>query len=104
DEKLDLASAAHRVLRADPRPDVPWDPDLTVIVFRARADDTASRYLLIAINSTGPVDLSSVSLRRRFYLRICFPSHRLRPQHARRALDTIREALDDLQLSSSELV
>lgn len=102
DEKLDLATEAHRELRADPRLDVPWDPDLTVIVFRARAGDTASRDLLTAINATGRVYLSSTTLGGRFYLRMCVLSVRTRPHHVRRALDTIREALDDLQLSSSE--
>src|SRR5690606_9200933 len=62
DEKLDLAAAAHRELRADPRLDVPWDPDLTVIVFRPRAGDDAARRLLDAVNATGRAYLSSTMI------------------------------------------
>ncbi|MGW0481551.1 pyridoxal phosphate-dependent decarboxylase family protein [Nonomuraea sp. NPDC003214] len=96
DEKLDQAALVHRELAADPRLDVPWEPDLTVVVFRPRGGDEAGRELLARINATRRVYLSSTTLGGRFYLRLCVLSVRTRPSHVRLALDTIRTTLDHL--------
>ncbi|WP_049571443.1 pyridoxal phosphate-dependent decarboxylase family protein [Nonomuraea sp. SBT364] len=96
DEKLDQAALAHRELAGDPRLEVPWEPDLTVVVFRPRGGDDAGRELLARINATGRVYLSSTTLGGRFYLRLCVLSVRTRPEHVRLALDTVRTALDEL--------
>ncbi|HSS08735.1 MAG TPA: aminotransferase class V-fold PLP-dependent enzyme, partial [Acidimicrobiales bacterium] len=69
DEKLDLARLAYDRLAAEPRLEVPWEPDLTVVAFRCRPSDPgltaaadadrASHELLDRINATGRVVLSS---------------------------------------------
>ncbi|MEV5749119.1 aminotransferase class V-fold PLP-dependent enzyme [Actinoallomurus sp. NPDC052308] len=95
DEKLDLAALAYRELTADPLLEVPWEPDLTVVVFRLRADDDANRRLLDRINRTGRFFLSSTRVDERFYLRLNATSHRTHESHLRDALDHIRRCAGD---------
>ena len=85
DEKLDLAERLAADLRAIPGIEVPWDPDLTVVAFRA-ADDVASRRLLGELNDGGRVYLSSTVVGGRFTLRACILSFRT---HADRVDDLV---------------
>jgi aromatic-L-amino-acid decarboxylase len=91
DEKLDLAAYLHRELAADPRFDVPWAPDLTVVVFRLRAGDDAGRRLLARINATERIFLSSTTVEGRFYLRLNPTSHRTHAAEVQQALTIIRD-------------
>ncbi|WP_344872195.1 pyridoxal phosphate-dependent decarboxylase family protein [Nonomuraea antimicrobica] len=103
DEKLDLAALVHRELAADPRFEVPWEPDLTVVMFRLRDEgggdgdegeggDELNRRLLHEINATRRVYLSSTTVGGRFYLRLCVLSFRTHAHHVRRALRIVRES------------
>ncbi|TDC04239.1 aminotransferase class V-fold PLP-dependent enzyme [Nonomuraea longispora] len=93
DEKLDLAGKVHRELSADPRLEVPWRPDLSVVPFRLRGSDDANRRLLDRINATRRVYLSSTTLDGAFYLRLCVLSVRTRAERVEEALRVIRAAL-----------
>ncbi|TDD02407.1 aminotransferase class V-fold PLP-dependent enzyme [Nonomuraea deserti] len=90
DEKLDLAGVVHRELSADPRLEVPWQPDLSVVPFRLRGSDDANRRLLDRINATRRVYLSSTTLEGAFYLRLCVLSVRTRADRVEEALHAIR--------------
>jgi aromatic-L-amino-acid/L-tryptophan decarboxylase len=92
DEKLDLAALVHKRLADDPLFELPWEPDLTVVVFRLRdGDDEAGRRLLERINATRRVFLSSTTIEGRFYLRMNPLSHRTHAADVEHALDLIRE-------------
>lgn len=91
DEKLDLAELVHRELVADPLFEVPWEPDLTVVVFRLYGDDDASRRLLERVNATERIFLSSTLVEGRFFLRINPTSHRTHAAEVRAALAVIRD-------------
>lgn len=94
DEKLDLARLVHRELSADPGLEVPWEPELSVVVFRLRdAGDTRNQRLLREINQGRKVFLSSTRIDGRFFLRLCVLSHRTHERHVRVALDEIRSAI-----------
>ncbi|SDK64692.1 pyridoxal phosphate-dependent decarboxylase family protein [Nonomuraea jiangxiensis] len=90
DEKLDLAALVHRELAADPLFEVPWEPDLTVVVFRPRGDDAAGRELLERVNAGERIFLSSTVVEGRFFLRINPTSHRTHAAETRAALEIIR--------------
>jgi len=93
DEKLDLAELAYRELAGDPLFEVPWEPDLSVVVFRLRGeDDDASRALLDTVNATGQIFLSSTQVEGRFFLRMNPTSHRTHAPDVRHALALIRES------------
>ncbi|MEV1169168.1 aminotransferase class V-fold PLP-dependent enzyme [Nonomuraea sp. NPDC049784] len=92
DEKLDLAAYLHRHLAQDPRFEVPWQPDLTVLLFRLRGTDEDNRRLLAEINSSRRVYLSSTTIDGRFFLRMCVLSFRTHADRVEEALDIIRSA------------
>ena len=97
DEKLDLARVAHGALAADPRFEVPWTPDLSVVAFRlARRDDAAQHALLQKINSSQRILLSSTRIDGRTYLRIAVLSLRTHEDRIREALDIVSRAADAL--------
>jgi aromatic-L-amino-acid/L-tryptophan decarboxylase len=82
DEKLDLAAHAYQDLAADARLELPWEPDLSTVVFRLRGgDDTANRRLLDDINATGKAFLSSTRVQDKVTLRLCILSHRTHREH-----------------------
>ncbi|MEW9556404.1 aspartate aminotransferase family protein [Nonomuraea sp. NPDC050783] len=92
DEKLDLAAYLHRHLAADPRLEVPWQPDLTVVLFRLRGTDEDNRRLLAEINASRRVYLSSTTIDGRFFLRLCVLSFRTHADRVEEALAIIRAA------------
>jgi aromatic-L-amino-acid decarboxylase len=94
DEKLNLAQLLHRELSALPQLEVPWSPDLSLVVFRPRdgSDDDAAQ-LLDRLNGTGRLWLSSAPIRGRVFLRMCVLSHRSRPARIHEAIDLIRTAV-----------
>jgi aromatic-L-amino-acid decarboxylase len=76
DAKLDLAEHAYQDLAADPLLDVPWAPDLTVIAFRLRDyATTAQMRYLAALNATGQVYLSPITVHGKILLRLCILAH-----------------------------
>lgn len=97
DEKLDLATRADEALSADERLEVPWAPDLTVVVFRLKASDDAGQLrFLDRINQSQRVLLSSTRISGSVYLRIAILSVRT---HA----DRIREALEIISTAAVEV-
>jgi aromatic-L-amino-acid decarboxylase len=102
DEKLDLAGLAYERLLSEPRLEVPWRPDLTVVTFRLRPSgsgtaalaraDQASRELLDRINDSRRIVLSSTMVEGRFTLRLCVLSHRTHRDRLEEALDIIGAA------------
>lgn len=96
DEKLDLARAVYEALSSDPRLDVPWAPDLSVVVFRLRGgDDAAQLRLLERINATQRILLSSTRIGGEVWLRVAVLSFRT---HA----DRIEEAIRIISDSAAE--
>jgi aromatic-L-amino-acid decarboxylase len=90
DEKLDLAAHAHADLAADQALDLPWEPDLSTVVFRLRrGGEDASLRLLERINAARTVFLSSTRINGRVMLRLSILSHRTHREHIDRALDLI---------------
>jgi aromatic-L-amino-acid/L-tryptophan decarboxylase len=82
DEKLDLAALAYHDLAADARLELPWEPDLSTVVFRLRdGGDAANRRLLDDINATGKAFLSSTRVQDKLTLRLCVLSHRTHREH-----------------------
>lgn len=92
DEKLVLARHAYERLRAMNSIEVPWEPDLSVVAFRSRHGDEASRVLLERVNASGRVFLSSTQLRGQFFLRIAILSHRTHRNRVDEALDIVERA------------
>ncbi len=94
DEKLDLTEEVHRRLARDPRLDVPWRPDLTVVAFRlAGAGDGAQRELLERINARQRVVLSSTRVEGDRYLRVAVLSHRTHAPRVRECLEIVDDAV-----------
>jgi aromatic-L-amino-acid decarboxylase len=91
-EKLDLAAHAYQQLAADPSLDVPWSPDLSVVVFRMRGDDRHNEALLQRINGSRRIFLSSTRIDGRYLLRLCVLSHRTHADRIDEALQIIRQA------------
>jgi aromatic-L-amino-acid decarboxylase len=106
DEKLDLARLAYEHLASEPRLEVPWEPDLTVVPFRCRLSgsgstamldaDRRSRELLDRINESGRIVLSSTTVDNRFTLRLCILSHRTHADRVAEALEIIVDAARSL--------
>lgn len=95
DEKLDLTKLAYDTLTADSRLEVPWVPDLTVVVFRlAGGNDAAQLDFLRRINDSQRVLLSSTRIGGEVYLRIAILSARTHEDRVREALDIIAHAAD----------
>jgi aromatic-L-amino-acid decarboxylase len=93
DEKLDLTARLHASLADDPNVELGWDPQLTVIAFRARGGDARrSRELLDRINATQRVFLSSTMVRGDYWLRVCIVSHRTHADRIDECAAIIREA------------
>lgn len=95
DEKLDLAEMAYAALAANPRLEVPWTPDLTVIAFRLRdGDNQAQLDFLKRINDRQRVLLSSTRLDGKVFLRIAILSFRTHQERVQECLDIIAEAIE----------
>jgi aromatic-L-amino-acid/L-tryptophan decarboxylase len=94
DEKLDLARFVYDELRAMPQLDVPWAPELSLVVFRpSRASDADALAMLDKLNATGRMWFSSAPIRGHVYVRMCILSHRSRPERIHEAVDLIRSAV-----------
>ncbi|MEO6121263.1 MAG: pyridoxal-dependent decarboxylase [Acidimicrobiales bacterium] len=94
DEKLDLASAAYAALSAIAGLEVPWAPELSVVAFRHRDGDDATRALLQRINSAGRVFLSSTTIGGRFTIRMSILSHRTHADRVEEAVKLVAQATD----------
>lgn len=86
------AGHVHRRLAEDPRFEVPWRPDLTVVLFRLRGTDERNRRLLADVNDTQRVFLSSTTVDGRFFLRLCVLSFRTHADRVEEALGIIGTA------------
>jgi aromatic-L-amino-acid/L-tryptophan decarboxylase len=96
DEKLDLAADAERELRADPRIEVPWRPDLTVVTFRLRDGTESDQQAWLArINAARRAFLSSTRIDGQYTLRLCVLCHRTHADRIREAVDIIRRTARD---------
>ncbi|MFI0739431.1 pyridoxal phosphate-dependent decarboxylase family protein [Streptomyces sp. NPDC021100] len=99
DEKLDLAARLHRRLSADPRLDVPWEPELTTVAFAVRPGDAgeaarqdaeaATCRLLDRINADGRAMVHSTTVGGRRLIRVCVLAHRTHGEHVDEVLDAI---------------
>lgn len=96
DEKLDLARLLFEALRGLPALEVPWEPDLSIVAFRARAGDAASQRLLEEINASGRVFLSSTVIEGSFLLRAAVLSHRTHRDRIEEAVEIVRRAVEGL--------
>jgi aromatic-L-amino-acid/L-tryptophan decarboxylase len=97
DEKLDLAQLLHEGIRGTPGIEVPWEPELSIVAWRAvDADpDAAGRAMLERINASGRIFLSSTMVAGRFMLRAAILSHRTHRDRIEEAIDIIRAAAGD---------
>ncbi len=76
-EKLELTTRLYEVLAEDPRIELPWAPQLTVVPFRLKgAAEPVQREFLERINASKRVFLSSTLVRGVYTLRVCIVSHR----------------------------
>jgi aromatic-L-amino-acid decarboxylase len=95
DEKLNLAAYAYRELAADVRLELPWEPDLSTVVFRLKEErdaDQRNQQLLDRINATKRIHLSSTRIDGWYTVRLCVLSHRTHHEHVAEAVDIIRRA------------
>jgi aromatic-L-amino-acid/L-tryptophan decarboxylase len=92
DEKLDLAGSLYEAIRDVPGLVVPWEPDLTVVPFRAASGDDATKSLFRAINESGRVFMSSTVIDGQFTIRACILCHRTHRDRVQEAAEIIREA------------
>ncbi|MEX0754820.1 MAG: aminotransferase class I/II-fold pyridoxal phosphate-dependent enzyme [Actinomycetota bacterium] len=94
EEKLDLAEQVHRELASDPRLEVPWTPDLSIVAFRLAdpgPDEIgANRAFLERINASQRVFLSSTMVHGRFILRIAVLSFRTHADRIHEAIEIVR--------------
>jgi aromatic-L-amino-acid/L-tryptophan decarboxylase len=92
-EKLDLTERLLAAIREEPRLDVGWVPQLTVLAFRLRdADERAQRELLTLINASRRVFLSSTLIRGEYWIRACIVSHRTHADRVDECAAIVREA------------
>jgi aromatic-L-amino-acid decarboxylase len=95
DEKLDLTTRVYDALCADPRFEVPWKPELSLIGFRLRGrDDVSNRRFLEEINGSGRVLLSSTVVDGRMVIRVCILSHRTHRDRIDELLEIVKAAAD----------
>jgi aromatic-L-amino-acid/L-tryptophan decarboxylase len=94
EEKLDLARLLYEGIRDAPGVEVPWEPDLSIVAWRAAGEDpdAAGRAMLQRINASGRVFLSSTVIEDRFTLRAAILSHRTHRDRIEEAIDIIRAA------------
>jgi aromatic-L-amino-acid/L-tryptophan decarboxylase len=101
DEKLDLATEAHRALSSDPRIETDHPPDLTVVTFRLRdGDEDAHRRWLERIHASRRVHLSSTRIGGRYTLRLCVLSHRTHHDRVKEAVNLIRTSIPGPQTTA----
>ncbi len=96
DEKLDLTRLLYEALRELRALELPWEPELSIVAFRARGGDAASRRLLEEINASRRVFLSSTVIEGRFFLRAAILSHRTHRDRVEEAVEIIRRAAERL--------
>jgi aromatic-L-amino-acid decarboxylase len=93
EEKLALAEALHRELSAIDRIELIGRPQLSIVVFRHRDGDVATRSLLQRVLARGVVHISSTQIGGRFYLRACVLSFRTHCEQVDCLIEEIRLAL-----------
>lgn len=85
DRCLDLARSAHERLAALPGIEVLHEPQLSIVVFRARAGDAATEALNAALNTSGTLHVSSTTLAGRSAIRLAF----LHPRTTEAEIDAV---------------
>jgi aromatic-L-amino-acid decarboxylase len=101
DEKLDLARLAAARLRNVGGLEVPWEPELSIVAFRA-GSDAASMELLRRINASRRVVLSSTVVEGRFTIRIAVLSFRTHRDRIDELLELIASAAENLPADPPE--
>jgi aromatic-L-amino-acid decarboxylase len=97
DEKLDLARYLADAFADDPRIELCWQPQLTVITFRlAGADDETQKTFLARINASKRVFLSSTMIHGRYTLRVCIVSHRTHKDRIDECIEIVGRAAAEL--------
>ena len=97
DEKLDLARYLADAFEDDPRIELCWQPQLTVIPFRlAGADDETQKAFLKRINASKRVFLSSTMIHGRYVLRVCIVSHRTHKDRIDECIEIVGRVADEL--------
>ena len=95
DEKLDLTRWLSEELLTMPGLEVPWEPSLSVVAFRA-ATDEATRAILDRVNASGRVFVSSTTIDGRVYIRPCIVVARTHRDRVGELADLIRAAAAEL--------
>lgn len=95
EEKLALATYAHRLLAGLPDVEVGPEPDLSVVTFRCRGrdgdDSAAGERLHRALRADGRAFLSSTTVDGAFTLRMAILNPRTHREHVDRAIEAIAE-------------
>jgi aromatic-L-amino-acid decarboxylase len=104
DEKLDLAQKAAEALRRMPGIEMIAEPELSLLVFRARPAgvgeaelDAFNRRLASRVNARQRVLLAGGVLRGRFVLRLCVLSFRTHEDRIAAAIEDIAAAIEELR-------
>lgn len=99
DEKLDLAEVLREGLAADPRIEIPWAPQLSVVPFAlAGGDNAANARLLDRINATRRIFVSSTTIAGRLLPRACVLCQRTDRARIDEAVTIIRDAAAEASL------
>ncbi|MDA8343906.1 MAG: pyridoxal-dependent decarboxylase [Thermaerobacter sp.] len=106
DEKIDLAQHAYRRLAAEPLLDLPWEPQLSIVALRVKAQDgeradALGRNVLERVNAGRRVFLSSTVVEGRFTLRLAILAHRSHRDRVDEAVAAIIEAVRDASNSTA---
>ncbi|WP_394823163.1 pyridoxal phosphate-dependent decarboxylase family protein [Pendulispora albinea] len=92
DEKLDLSEYVHRELKREPRLELPWTPQLSVVAFRGHGGDEGNRRLAEAINGSKRIFISSTRIRGEYFLRLCVLAFRTHFDRIEEAIAIVRRA------------
>ncbi|XP_078670045.1 aromatic-L-amino-acid decarboxylase-like isoform X2 [Branchiostoma floridae x Branchiostoma belcheri] len=101
EEKLLLARYFYRKLKETGEFELPWEPELSVVLFRSTAPpgvdiDNFNQQLLNDLNSDGKVFMTPAVLGDQYYLRVCVLCFRTHMEHMDLCFSLIREKRDHL--------
>ena len=93
EEKLKLTQWAYKKLQRLKQLEFACAPELSLIVFRVKGEDSATQELLRKILDRGRVHMSSTRLNERVYIRMCILSFRSRLAEVQECVTEIQRAL-----------
>lgn len=91
DEKLDLTRWLYEDLLTVPGLELPWEPSVSIVAFRAETDER-TKAILDHINASGRVFVSSTTIDGRMYIRPCIVVVRTHRDRVEELSALIREA------------